>query len=462
MVIKNKDFKNVTKKSLYIDNQNLFKKLKDAIEEINQFKKDEKDDKILIESWGFNNLNEITEFINKYKNHNCMEDGDRIQYEIVRGNNDKNLYKIKNMEKEIILLKEEIIKKDDAITNLTNKYFKLKKNKDYMNNFLKDNKFNSFESLKEFIDKYNKLDIKKEVNKQSGTTDNIVDNIKQDIQNENIVNGIVLKVDSEDNIKEKVLETDIKNLDENTQAQSTSNNDSHNVNNLENKIHDDRENNKNIKYREDYNIPIIIYDKTDDKIIKKVSEEFGNILKYNYIINEDILKENNENIINNIANYINKNEVKLNDYVGKSKYRIKNKIIRCHFLYNKYKEKIFRIKFSLSKISDISNKNWKGWLEYLDKIINSIDFDDKINNIDNKENIKDKNKDIIDIKVNNNIEPSKPIHVDEKIKINIDLQNKIEEDELDDDDDNLCNICFENTIEYEDDSACNECFKNMI
>lgn len=63
----------------------------------------------------------------------------------------------------------------------------------------------------------------------------------------------------------------------------------------------------------------------------------------------------------------NSNEKDLNKKsVKQNKYKLKNKINRCHYLYDKYGEDLKYVKFKLKPLCDIGDEKWEKWLKILD------------------------------------------------------------------------------------------------
>jgi hypothetical protein len=338
MVIINKDYKNVTKKSLYIDNQELYRDLKNAIEEIK----------------------------------------------------DKN-YKNNKIENELLLLKEELIKKDDIIIKLTYEYNKIKESQDYMELFLKDNNFNGFEDLINFFNKY--INYNKN-NKVIGNLNEVTykdnssilnKNIKQDTQDENIVDEVLeteIKIDNkskenidretiivddivdgafETNINEDVIE-DIKTEEISLKEDTTSEDKSSRLN----------KSNEDLPFK---GCPVIIINNLDDFKIEwkeHVSGEIFRIIEDNKILKDKINKDEtiDKETLNEVIEYIIIKKHYKNSRQNKS--FIKKSILRSCELYKLYNNKLKYINFNFNNMVKISKDNWKLFLNYINIKIKDV------------------------------------------------------------------------------------------
>lgn len=91
-------------------------------------------------------------------------------------------------------------------------------------------------------------------------------------------------------------------------------------------------------------------------------------IKYQY----QIAKKLNKNIDSITMDEIIDFKIKQENLNPKDKYKLKRKIERCYYLYNKYGDKLNILKFSLRNVSYMNTKDWELWLEELDKIIQNI------------------------------------------------------------------------------------------
>lgn len=119
--------------------------------------------------------------------------------------------------------------------------------------------------------------------------------------------------------------------------------------------------------------PVTIYDKTNSEILNFVSEENKFLIKFQYKIAEKLDKKIEEINIKDIIDFKIKCEG-LNDNKDQRK-RLKFKIERCKVLYEKYGEKLSRVKISLNYLSEMPEKIWFEWLQSLDNIINNLYID---------------------------------------------------------------------------------------
>lgn len=132
-----------------------------------------------------------------------------------------------------------------------------------------------------------------------------------------------------------------------------------------------KQRNKNLPAIERY--PVTVYDKTNSEILNFVSEENKFLIKFQYKIAEKLDKKIEEINIKDIIDFKIKCEG-LNDNKDQRK-RLKFKIERCKVLYEKYGEKLGRVKISLNYLSEMPEKIWFEWLQSLDNIINNLYID---------------------------------------------------------------------------------------
>lgn len=119
--------------------------------------------------------------------------------------------------------------------------------------------------------------------------------------------------------------------------------------------------------------PVTIYDKTNSEILNFVSEENKFLIKFQYKIAEKLDNKIEEITIKDIIDFKIKCEG-LNDNKDQRK-RLKFKIERCKVLYEKYGEKLSRVRISLNYLSEMPEKIWFEWLQSLDNIINNLYID---------------------------------------------------------------------------------------
>lgn len=129
-----------------------------------------------------------------------------------------------------------------------------------------------------------------------------------------------------------------------------------------------KQRNKDLPAIERY--PVTIYDKSNSELLNFVSEENKFLIKFQYKIAEKLDKKIEEISINDIIDFKIKCEG-LNDNKDQRK-RLKFKIERCKILYEKYGEKLSRVKISLNYLSEMPEKIWFEWLQSLDNLINNI------------------------------------------------------------------------------------------
>lgn len=123
--------------------------------------------------------------------------------------------------------------------------------------------------------------------------------------------------------------------------------------------------------------PIYIYNNNDNEWKKFISNE----TKYKTVFNKDfkdIIDKNNVDI-NEVIDYIFKNREIKDTPSNRRDY--KQKIERCWYLYDKYKDYLNLMNFSISKMSRIYKTEWNDWLKYLDEKI--IEIDEMRKNVQN-------------------------------------------------------------------------------
>lgn len=279
------------------------------------------------------------------------------------------------MEKEIKLLKKEIINKDIILNDYNNKLEK-SRIEEYVKNMVNNN---IHEDVIYNIIKNNK----KEVNNKSVTEGNVVnskieiENIKQDTQNEKIVNDIVLKIDSEDNIKE--INT--------TQACIVSENKNNDDNDIS-KIDLKNKTTKNCGIEDKYCKIYGYEDVNNEKVKIDITKELYNSIKmYSNIYIQ--IKDKHKN---DIMDWLIKNRhIKYNKNNDKNRYRVLNKYKRSYEIYKKFNKNLKYVYFSFGKMTYIPKNKWENWIDILsNKIKHYSKYNCEFNEnyeIDDKQNI---------------------------------------------------------------------------
>lgn len=349
--------------------------------------KDEEMTKYLNDN-GFKGPKDLSIFIEKFKNHKCICNCPPIE------ENDK--YKEKIMEIDILNFNrkrqlELQILNDKLRCNLDDNKKKYEKEIDIIKNQLleKDNKIqNDFEKINDNIENNENIKIKELVN------ENINDNLEKD-KNTNKLNITDLnKINTDEKISETFISTTI---NKNNKKDDQNNN---KITKIEKK---DKYINKNNNYR----CTIVRFKDLNEKSkkshIKAARETTHEIIHY-YELYKDVIDD--KKTIDDIVTYILKSKNQ-KDKAGNNRQNCKNKIKRCYDIYLQYGEDLKDLYFNLTAMSRIYGDNWNMWLEYLDNFINGNENDEKINTIsinnlnnnDIKENINKKyNSNIINFK----------------------------------------------------------------
>lgn len=274
--------------------------------------------------------------------------------------------KNKILEEENILLKQQnemylnIIQKNNI--DINNNCDNMSEEKDSYPRLLNFNKY------KEYINKNNNTNINEgdriNIPTPSISSDsNSVDmNYERFLRNKEKFKIIVNKL---------ILNIKIKKFLNNKSNKNEKCHDTNNENNINNSKPIRKQRDRNLSAIERY--PVIIYDKTNSEILNFVSEENKFLIKFQYKIAEKLDKKIEEINIKDIIDFKIKCEG-LNDNKDQRK-RLKFKIERCKILYEKYGEKLSRVKISLNYLSEMPEKIWVEWLQSLDNIINNLYID---------------------------------------------------------------------------------------
>lgn len=100
-------------------------------------------------------------------------------------------------------------------------------------------------------------------------------------------------------------------------------------------------------------------------------KRFGKIYKENIMLSD---KSNKPNLLihEKIINLIVEKRLEFEDKSKNrsSRTRMKNKIMRCKELFDRYKDRLSYFRFYISHLEEMSQANYNLWLEEVDKIIN--------------------------------------------------------------------------------------------
>lgn len=129
--------------------------------------------------------------------------------------------------------------------------------------------------------------------------------------------------------------------------------------------------------------PVKIFKDVDNEILQFVASEDAFIIKFQYDICRKVEKNIKDITYNDIFDFkVKHGELK---NTNREKTRFKNKLRRCRYLYNIYKEKLSNFKISLYYLSAMSEEDWKIWINEFHKLIMDIYPDFEIE--ENEENI---------------------------------------------------------------------------
>lgn len=335
----------------------------------NTIKKLEKDNEVfneILKYGDFKNINELKMFIKKYKNHNCetLSIKDSDEYKELKN----KYYNMQEKFSRMISIKEHEDKLNEEKEKLNNEYHRRINNltETLQNESILEHpdyiKLN--EELTEIKNKNDSKMYEEEIKKIKDEKEKIIINNNDKINElEETINNLL---DKQVKYEEQIV--NLKNEFKNRKNSNTKKNDTNNDtnNNIEENL--DIEDLK-LKY------PIIVYSKTDNEIINYAVGEFCNKIKYTYELKNKLNREREKrkDMLDEVVNYIHKNERKLENKGKKqTKYKIKNKINRCHYLYHTYGNKLKSVKFKLKPLCDIGKEKWRLWLNILDEIMNEI------------------------------------------------------------------------------------------
>lgn len=310
-------------------------------------------------------IKEKNEQKNDKKTKKEEKNNDEIQYkslyqELIQENNKlKKDYEKNDMEN------KKIIKElTDTIEKLNNKIDTFN-TKSYQNNI--DNvEIEKTKKYQDLLEENKRLKLFENENK----TNKLDDELKFELEN---------KYKEETKILKEEYEKQIRELKEKNKEYK--NNESNNRNKVptekEDKKKDRRNKGKPILER----FPIYIYNVTDEDA--KNDQDIKNLL-YFANMEEYIIMNHNSDIVDEVDKLSKVDIEFLVDY--RLKYEKKNitkdsklymtrKIMRSKDLFRDYKEKLCKVKFSLSSLSKMSNNDYIEWKNELNKILNNVEID---------------------------------------------------------------------------------------
>lgn len=311
----------------------------------------------------------------------------------------ERIIKQKDIENKILKEENEAYKiQIETFKKLFNDKNKENDNREESDKLLNFDKYKKYINNKDNIEKINE-EYKKnngpqllDFNKMKKVLNNEIDeNISIQSSDDNLEKIKSDKIIKELNIKEN-LSNESKNIDDvnifsnnicpnidtnkNDEKENTS--DSHLGENNVKKFN--KKDNKNIPILERF--PINVYETIDLKFTEKIQnnkeikELFDLIryennykIKYQYEIAVLHNKYENDITIDDIIEFKIKNE----GLKSSEKTRLKRKIERCKYLYEKYQNNLSRVGFQLYHIGYMNKKEWKLWIEELEKIMDKME-----------------------------------------------------------------------------------------
>jgi hypothetical protein len=111
-------------------------------------------------------------------------------------------------------------------------------------------------------------------------------------------------------------------------------------------------------------------DTNNDEEVKKILEYANYEETFRAKFQSELVEKanNSDKLINLIV--LKRLEFEEKSKSDSSKTRMKNKIVRCAYLFNKYKDRLSRFRFYISHIEEMSQLNWNKWIVEIDKIVN--------------------------------------------------------------------------------------------
>lgn len=340
------------------------KEIQDLKDKLNKYENQNKNFKSFLNKYKINNEKELKDFIIKYYEHECLSVENTQKYKQLKGMYEDTFRKLNTKENSINIEKERLKIELESLK---------KKNLD------------KEQELEDIIREEKEREYKDQLDMLKDANDNIRINSNEKIEKLTYLLEDINKQHSEEleKIKSEYEKQINKNVKKEISLPTPSNSDK--VENV--KVH------KNVDLLNE--IPIIIYEKTEDECCKYVAGEFCNKIKYKYNLKE--MLNDNKSTMKKVVDYISTNEEKLNQirtYKNKqNKWNIETKINRCHYLYKIYGENLNKVKFRLSSVCRIGEDRWNLWLKQLDKILKVHKNVDLENNKENS-SVEELQKDI--------------------------------------------------------------------
>lgn len=353
---------------------NLKNDLEKVLEDIKTISKKYNDSQIhSLEQYVQDMLDNYATYATELKNYKKTNKIKELEEEIIKMNQEKENEKheiARQKDKEMIKLQQQINEKEEKFeelsktnTMLMTKYAKLE---NQINDKIDINSVPEYLNLKE---KYEQLESDKRLNSDSKEQlSKKIKELENELQNKKETNLDRETIEKEYEAKmRKQIEEEIKGKYKSQTSVVTRNK----------KMKD-----KQLNIMDRY--PVKIYSELNgSEILKFVASEGAFMIKFQYDICRKIDKAIEDITLDDIFAF----KVKYGELsdTTQEKNRFKNKMRRCNYLYDIYDEKLCHFKISLYYLGDMSENDWKLWIEEFHKLILNIYPDFKID--ENKQKI---------------------------------------------------------------------------
>lgn len=260
------------------------------------------------------------------------------------------------LENELNKIKKENERLIIEIEDIKDEYVKIQKDKEENSENIN---FNVFETPEFIKIKLEKEQLKQELNDKKEIESDEIDKLKEKIDS---LSSLVNDIPSEEEIKEKLKSELEKDIEEKYKKMYESK--------IKKENRKKKENNKGSPVIQEYNVlnkyPIKVYKDIGESQIKKlIASEVSLKIKFQCKIAEETNKKQEDITMDDVINYI----IKQESLSPQDKSKIKYRFERCSYLNDNYGEYLGIFKFSIYNLGFMSISDWELWVVELEKLI---------------------------------------------------------------------------------------------